>query len=354
MKFRSIIFILALAIAAAACKKEEKSTVLPYLNGDLVFNMPDFYTVGETLEISLGGKYLKGEAKRSSGDNGGVGYYFYNNLLEKRDTVRKDTDPLTDPVTYQFAVKDTIGTFTLTCTAYASGYYATTATKTFSMVNSESGKSVKGYSEYPEDVIFTDARDNISYRATRIDDLLWMRSNLTWTGAGRCFRGSLNDFSNPGTVEAGKIFGRFYSWTEARSACPEGWRLPTNAEWAAVARKFNGGASDEGDLSDIPGAAGSMMEAVSFNGVKLWEYWKGVDITNASRLSVLPSGYAVNNVSGLYSFHGYLEYANLWTSDEVSGRGVYRYIYKTSNTLYCGLADKDSFAASVRCVKNAN
>ena len=36
------------------------------------------------------------------------------------------------------------------------------------------------------------------------------------------------------------IFGKYYTWTEAQTACPEGWELPSDADFVELARKVSG------------------------------------------------------------------------------------------------------------------
>ena len=94
-----------------------------------------------------------------------------------------------------------------------------------------------------------------------------------------------------------------------------------------------------------------MMVNASFNGNRMWEFWPEVKITNSSRFSAIPAGYAV--VEGDQStFKGFDNYAFFWTSDTVSAdMAVARYIYVDKPEVYAGEFGKNSIRATVRCVK---
>lgn len=70
----------------------------------------------------------------------------------------------------------------------------------------------------------TDPRDNQVYKVEQRDDKLWMVSNLKYslTSAKQCL---LED------TTFCKKFGRYYTHTEAKKACPAGWHLPDDGEW---------------------------------------------------------------------------------------------------------------------------
>ncbi|MBQ7268696.1 MAG: hypothetical protein IJS62_02455 [Bacteroidales bacterium] len=344
---------IALALIAASlfsCKKKEAET-LPTLNGQINLFLPAFVTAGETFDIELGGPMLKSTVHRN--EAGGIGYYFYNSQGTQRDTARLESQPLTDPVRYTLTCGDQLGAFTLTCSAFAQKYYNVSDVATLNLIDPAPGKSLTGFEQRDADLVFADSRDGREYRAARIGGLYWMRQNLAWEGAGRAYLSSLREFGNPGTSAISTIMGRFYSWDEAVTACPEGWELPSPSDWTAMVAAVSGKAAAD-DLADIDGVAGALMgKDLKLNGKALWQYWRGVERTDASALSLMPGGYALNTVPGLYSFHGNGSYAMLWTSGERDGHAVYRYVNEKFPILYCGLADKKSFCIPVRCVKSA-
>ena len=84
----------------------------------------------------------------------------------------------------------------------------------------------------------------------------------------------------------------------------------------------------------------------------MWEYWPNLGtITNASGMSIIPSGYA--NLSSK-SFEGIYEYATFWTStvsESNENLAYYKYIYRDQPDVFTGEADRKSFGASVRCIR---
>ena len=88
---------------------------------------------------------------------------------------------------------------------------------------------------------FTDSRDGQSYDVVKIGGLTWMVENLNFETAG--------SFCPDGDSRNCKRLGRLYSWAEASSVCPEGWRLPTKADFEKlIAEMLKGGvAASKGD-----------------------------------------------------------------------------------------------------------
>ena len=108
----------------------------------------------------------------------------------------------------------------------------------------------------------TDARDGKKYATVEINGIRWMASNL-------------NHVLDSNTKESGlpKDGGCFYSWEEAVNACPNGWRLPTRAEWQGL----------------IDAVGGDSAAAINLRSRALWDDdEKGVDSIG---FSALPAGY---------------------------------------------------------------
>ena len=69
---------------------------------------------------------------------------------------------------------------------------------------------------------FVDSRDGQAYPVVRIGDQTWLARDLSFpAGDSYCYG------DRPGGCPP---YGRLYPWAVAVRACPEGWRLPSEAE----------------------------------------------------------------------------------------------------------------------------
>lgn len=323
---------LAVSVALAAGCKKEQTTETKMLSGDLNVSMPEFVQPGYTKTFKIDTLMTL-----SCPDGDPIGYYFTDPDTGVRDTL-VTADGVIRSHYYTVTVPDKLKSLSLTLTAFMpanSDYTGQTASVRFTVVRSGwDGKGSITQFNAQSTGSFMDGRDDRAYFFNRVAGLDWMRQNLAWEGSGRPY----------GDCEAmSDIFGRYYTWEEAQQACPEGWRLPTDAEWAALQAGGEAG-------KDIYGLAGRLMGDLYFNGTKMWEYWREVKITDELGLSVMPAGYAATG-AGPGGFDGLYEYAAFWTSDESDGMGVCRYIYQDRDIVYRGRLSKKDFAASVRCVR---
>ena len=314
----------------AGCKKEEE-TSYDYLDGKLSLSMPAYVLPGYTKTFMIDTLMTV-----SRPDGGPIGYYFTDPDTGKRDTLVTLTGGI-DHHYFTVVAPDKVETFTLRLSTFleeGAEYYSSSASVPFTVVRPgvSPSSSITNFKANP--IRFTDPRDGKEYYATNAGGNRWMRQNLAWEGAGKPYQNcdAMTD-----------VFGRYYTWEEAQTACPEGWRLPTDADWAALEEGAQPG-------TDIPGLAGKVMADLYFNQVKMWEYWPQVPITDEHLLSAMPVGYATV-ADKEYNFQGVYSYAAYWTSDESGGLGVCRYIFHDKDIVYRGRMSKTDFAAAVRCVK---
>lgn len=317
---------------AAGCKKDEDVKTLPYLNGILSANVPEYARVGQTVTLTPKGlEHPEGEE---------IGYRWkVVPSMSQYDT----TD------VFSFTFSDTLQTCTIYCYGFAEGYNSSSYSYSTTVVNGGLNGSLQGL-DITEDTPNIEMPDGSIYYYTTAGDRQWFINNLADTDAGGA------PYKNYGVMS--DIFGRYYSYVEALEACPSGWSLPTEDDWMALAEEFGEVPAEK--YQTIGGIASKLMANARFNGNDMWEYWPAVgEITNSSRLSLIPTGYSnLGNKRGngyIYAdFSGLNLFSAIWTADKVEGEGdmaYYRYLIADQPDLFIGKGDVNSFGASVRCVR---
>jgi uncharacterized protein (TIGR02145 family) len=85
---------------------------------------------------------------------------------------------------------------------------------------------------------FTDSRDGQTYKTISFKEastgktVTWMAQNLNYRVEGSY---AYNDNENNR-----KELGLLYTWEAAKKACPKGWHLSTDSEWAILISQFGG------------------------------------------------------------------------------------------------------------------
>jgi uncharacterized protein (TIGR02145 family) len=135
----------------------------------------------------------------------------------------------------------------------------------------------------------------------------------------------------------GAVYGKLYNWyaiNDPRGLAPEGWHIPSDSEWLAVATF----------LSENPHNAGGKMKE---SGPTHW-LDPNVGATNSSGLKALPGGYR----SELGQFY-YINFLGYWWSSTQHGT---KRAYCRRLVCYGGFIDRMSYenekGFSVRCVKD--
>ncbi len=109
-----------------------------------------------------------------------------------------------------------------------------------------------------------------------------------------------------------QTYGVLYNWPAAATACPSGWHLPTDNEWAVLTNY----------LGDESVAGGKMKET----GTSHWNS-PNEGATNSSGFTALPGG--VRGTSGLFDWQGSFGY--WWSSSDYDAYYAwYRRMYKCS------------------------
>jgi CCR4-NOT transcriptional regulation complex, NOT5 subunit len=80
---------------------------------------------------------------------------------------------------------------------------------------------------------FKDSRDGKYYKYAYIGNTRWMAENLNYgnDSLGKCFWDDDENCSE---------YGRFYTYEEARTVCPDGWRLPTENDFSELVENVGG------------------------------------------------------------------------------------------------------------------
>jgi len=181
---------------------------------------------------------------------------------------------------------------------------------------------------------FTDSRDGQSYDVVKIGGLTWMAENLNFETTG--------SFCPEGDSRNCKRLGRLYSWAEAKSVCPDGWRLPTKGDFESLV------------------AAQSPSQSRAGAALKAKDGWfKKGNGSDEFGFNALPAGYrgAISKADdGTISggkFDGIGGYAYFWSATEDSenpeSNAYYLFLSFSSDAASLNAFAKDDYR-SVRCV----
>ena len=277
MKFKDIFItaLLALAIVPSCKEKDDDTSTKDYLSGTLTFDMPAFVTKGETFTLVPTG--LKNPT------TGNLGYYWYSTWNSQKDTTKTETGP--GDGAFTVTVPDEIGEYSIYCIAFATDYYTSSGSSTFYVIDPEINTTITDSGLSYTDERVTDPRESKSYFVTTIGGKKWFKNNLYYSGSGISYAYS---------PSIDILIGRLYTWEEAVTACPQGWRLPSDSDFAELANSTHSGSNYKAGET-FKGAAGDMMVNAKFIGNRMWTFWPQVDITNKSGFCALPVGYAVES-----------------------------------------------------------
>lgn len=324
----TLAFVLCAGVFSCKDKKDDSTVFKKTLSGMPEFSIPAYVSPGDVLDLVPA--TVKTEDEKLCGI-----YWAFSFSSSVRDTTRLEGG--TGDAATRLVVPDTLKTFSVTCAAFAEGYYNVSSSIAVTVVN---GQETFTGMDLPEDAaFFTDPRDGRTYPYVTIGDREWFARNLAHEG-GASYRDAdaMQD-----------VFGQYYSWDEALEACPDGWRLPTAEDWTALAVTAGVDAAEGGVYR---GLAGRLMADAYMNDKKMWEFYPEVKLTNDMLFYAIPVGYATD-AEGLHTFYGSSEYAIFWTAEEADEELAYcRQLYVSSPDVLKGALHKASFLASVRCVRD--
>jgi len=208
---------------------------------------------------------------------------------------------------------------------------------------------------------FVDGRDGKTYHYIGIGTQFWMTENLAYTGSDIQHIMDKNEWKNNRNYDAwcyldnndslGQIYGVLYQWEAAKTACPEGWHLPSNDEWAELERylKENGYSYD--------GVSGHLYIAKALATDYAWQESdkEGTigntdyqEMRNKSGFSALPGSSRRND--GLFFDVG--GYCHWWSATESDTVYTYTRYLNYDYTKVFRLDFHKTNGFSIRCIKN--
>jgi len=177
------------------------------------------------------------------------------------------------------------------------------------------------------DNLLIDSRDGKTYSTISVNNKIWMAENLNYipqSGISVC--------PDLDLYEGCKIYGRLYDYQTAKSVCPNGWRLPKEADWDELI-EFAGG-------KDI--AVKKLKSPPPL--------WSGASSTEVL-FNALPSGFANRSPDNKLHTSSFSSSAYWWASlGENSSKGLCFYLFDTF--LGASFNYPADFYLSVRCLKD--
>ena len=211
---------------------------------------------------------------------------------------------------------------------------------------------------------FTDSRDANTYSYRLIGTQVWMTENLAYlpTVVGPDLGSELapryyvysyekDNVTTAKTYNEYIFYGVLYNWPAAmggstsssanpsgvQGACPDGWHLPSDAEWTTLT-DYLGGTSVAGGKMKATGT----LDATT----GLWED-PNTGATNTSGFTALPGGYRTS----IGTFYGIGSTGHWWSSTERDTDAWYRSMAYNYSDVGRGGTGK-GYGFSVRCVRD--
>ncbi|NQV01287.1 MAG: hypothetical protein HQ542_01470 [Bacteroidia bacterium] len=176
-----------------------------------------------------------------------------------------------------------------------------------------------------KDEILIDHRDGNKYSIVKIGEQVWMTENLKYkTQESFCYKNR---------KEYCEECGQYYTFFEALDACPNGWHLPSDAEWMIL----------ESNMGMNPAEAGKSG-------------WRGTHPGQAptllmggqSGLNLKMCGYMDKNAGGGDIY----EHAYYWTSTSTSTYSAWIRHFKNRLSIDRATLYKNHHFIPIRCVKD--
>ncbi len=190
-----------------------------------------------------------------------------------------------------------------------------------------------------ESGIMRDSRDGKTYKTAKIAKQEWMAENLNYSKLGVCYENKNENCDK---------YGRIYTATEAKKACPSGWHLPDRREWDMLKQVVGRDTTTFAIFDQDRSSSITMTAANSLRSVDGWgteEYEKGDDDFG---LSVKPGYYEFRGRDGFGSNDG--KVAVFWNSNEINSK--YTSLTYLRPHAMAVIDDKKESRFSVRCISD--
>lgn len=181
---------------------------------------------------------------------------------------------------------------------------------------------------------FIDTRDNQSYDTVQIGNQIWMAENLNYAYPNS----SVAIDNRQGLSNS----GRKYTWAEAKVVCPNGWHLPSDAEWKTLELYLGMTQTEVNSFGYDRGQIAGQLKAVV--GWEAYNYqvttFSGLNGSNSTGFNAYPT-YSPESNYGV----GTSEY--FWTATD----SIYRILTSIDNGI--GRENRtDLYYPACRCVKD--
>ena len=201
--------------------------------------------------------------------------------------------------------------------------------------------------------------DENEYNVVTIGTQIWLVENLkttkfrngdlipnitaanTW---GTTTTPAWSDYSN--SAANGTKYGHLYNWyaaVDAKNIAPEGWHVPTDAEWTTLTTYVS---THLGTSVNIPKALASTTDWASH--LLANALGNNTAINNSTGFSVLPSGYR----DGAGASNSITYYSFLWTTLELNATTAWCRWFDYSTTTVIRVNGQKKSGYAIRCVKD--
>jgi len=167
-----------------------------------------------------------------------------------------------------------------------------------------------------------DKRDQQTYEIAQIGSQVWMKENLNYN--------SPQSFCYDNQTANCKTNGRFYNQIEALSACPKGWKLPSDSDWKILEKHLG----------------------IGEDRIDAFREWRTSQIfeRSLSTLSVDLAGIVDNTGEDFKAKESVVRYWSNTDGPSTDQFAVYRMFMDSEKGIYTDQIPKKSYCC-VRCIK---